>query len=279
LNSSVKKRRAFVIIHLFAPNRSLTEVSTESGESHFAEAARLRDQGLSLSAVARTLGVERKTVRRWLRAGHAPTWRHADRGSSILDPYRAYLEERWQAGCRNAAALWRDLRDRGFSGQYTVVRDWGTQRRRQDPPAEPRGASRKPTPVALSEIPTPRKAVRLLTGEVAKLDADQRCLVAALLERSPSLATAVDLIRRFIAMVKDKTPDALDGWLREAEASALASFAAGLRRDEDAVRAALSEPWSNGQVEGQVNRLKVIKRDMYGRAGFDLLRGRVLGHA
>lgn len=67
--------------------------------------------------------------------------------------------------------------------------------------------------------------------------------------------------------------------LREAEASALASFAAGLRRDEDAVRGALSESWSNGQVEGQVNRLKVTKRDMYGRAGFELLRGRVLGHA
>jgi len=70
------------------------------------------------------------------------------------------LEERWQAGCRNAAVRWRDLRDRGFPGQYTVVRDWGTQRRRQDPPAEPRGASRKPTPVALPETPTPRKAVR-----------------------------------------------------------------------------------------------------------------------
>jgi transposase len=61
--------------------------------------------------------------------------------------------------------------------------------------------------------------------------------------------------------------------------SALGTFAAGLRRDENAVRAALSEPWSNGQVEGQVNGLKVVKRAMYGRAGFDLLRARVLGHA
>lgn len=77
-------------------------------------------------------------------------------------------------------------------------------------------------------------------------------------------------------MVKDQVASALDGWLREAEASALASFAAGLRRDEDAVRAALTESWSSGQVEGQVNRLKVIKR--YGRAGFDLLRCRVLAH-
>jgi hypothetical protein len=63
-------------------------------------------------------------------------------------------------------------------------------------------------------------------------------------------------------MVKDQVADAFDGWLREAEASALAPFAAGLRRDEDAVRAALTEPWSNGQVEGQVNRLKVIKQKM-----------------
>jgi transposase len=80
-------------------------------------------------------------------------------------------------------------------------------------------------------------------------------------------------------MVKDQVASALDDWLLQAQASALASFATSLRRDEDAVRAALTEPWSNGQVEGQVNRLKVIKRDMYGRAGFDLLRCRVLAHA
>lgn len=95
-----------------APERRLSTserrslASQERRDARFAEAARLGDQGLSLSAVARTLGVERKTVRRWFRAGHAPTWRHADRGSSILAPHRAYLEERWQAGCRNAAALW-----------------------------------------------------------------------------------------------------------------------------------------------------------------------------
>ncbi len=248
-------------------------------DARYAEAVRLREQGMSIRAVGRTLGVERKTVGRWLRAGRAPTWRHYDRGTSILDPHRVYLEERWQAGCHNAAALWRELKDRGFSGQYTVVRNWGTQRRRQDPPVEAKRSTRKPLPVKPPEPPTPRKAVRLLTGDVAKLDDDQRRFVSALLERSPSLATAVDLIRRFATMVKDKTPDAFDGWLREAEASALASFAAGIRRDEDAVRAALSEPWSSGQVEGQVNRLKVIKREMYGRAGFDLLRGRVLGHA
>ena len=182
-------------------------------------------------------------------------------------------------GCNNAAALWRELRDRGFSGQYTVVRDWATQRRRQDPPAVPKKAVRNPALSRTSEPPTPRRAVRLLTSEPDKLSDDDRRFVTALLERSPTIATAVDLIRRFAAMVKDQVASTLDGWLQQAETSALASFAAGLRRDEDALRAALTEPWSNGQVEGQVNRLKVIKREMYGRAGFEVLRCRVLAHA
>jgi transposase len=153
------------------------------------------------------------------------------------------------------------------------------RRRRQDPPAEPKGAPRTPAPAKPAEPPTPRRAVRLLPAEPDHLSDDDRRFATALLEHSPIIAIAVDLIRRFAIMVKERVAGALDGWLREAEASALASFAAGLRRDEDAVRAALTEPWSNGQVEGQVNRLKVIKREMYGRAGFDLLRCRVLAHA
>lgn len=248
-------------------------------DARFAEVARLREQGWSQKAIARTLGIGRKMVRRWLRAGHAPTWRHADRGASTLDPYRAYLEERWQVGCHNAAALWRELKAKGFAGQGGVVRQWATQRRRQDPPAAPKATGNTPTSRKAAEPPTPRRAVRLLTGDREKHSDEERRFIAALLDRSPTIATAVALIGRFATMVKDQVAGALDGWLREAETSALASFAAGLRRDEDAVRAALSEPWSTGPVEGQVNRLKVIKREMYGRAGFDLLRARVLGHA
>jgi transposase len=256
-----------------------SRAAQERRDARFAEVARLRGQGLSLKAIARTLGMGRKTVRRWLRAGQAPTWRHADRGTSILDPYRAYLEERWQAGCHNAAALWRDLKAQGFAGQSGIVRAWATRRRQQNSPAAPANMAGQPAASKAAEPPTPRRAVRLLTGNPDTLNDGDRRFVAALLERSPAIATAVDLVSRFVTMVKDQVADAFDGWLREAEVSALAPFAAGLRRDEDAVRAALTEPWSNGQVEGQVNRLKVIKREMYGRAGFDLLRCRVLGHA
>jgi transposase len=256
-----------------------SRAAQERRDARFAEIARLREQGLSMVAIGRSIGAERRTVRRWLKAGRAPTWRHADRGSSILDPHRSYLEARWQAGCRNAAALWRELAAQGFAGQYTVVRDWATHRRRLDPPAEPKETARKPGPIRVPEPPTPRRAVRLLTGDPAKLSADDRRFVTVLLEHSPVIAAAVDLIERFVTMVKDRVAGAFDDWLREAEAGVLASFAAGIRHDEDAVRAALTEPWSNGQVEGQVNRLKVIKREMYGRAGFDLLRSRVLAHA
>jgi transposase len=110
----------------------------------------LRGQGLSLKAIARTLGLGRKTVRRWLRAGQAPTWRHA--GTSILDPYQADLEERWQSGCHNAAALWRDLKAQGFPGQPGIVRAWATRRWRQDP--------RWPTWLASRQHPRPPNRLR-----------------------------------------------------------------------------------------------------------------------
>ena len=115
---------------------------------------------------------------------------------------------------RRAYALWRELRGRGFPGQYSTVRAWGTRRRRQDPAAEPAGTSRTSRPVKAPEPPTPRRAARLLTGELAKLNDEDRRFVTALRERSAIIATAADLIGRFVTMVKDKTPAALDGWLR-----------------------------------------------------------------
>ena len=155
-------------------------------------AVRLREQGMTIRGVARTLGVGRKTVRRWLRAGHAPTWRHADRGRSILDPFRDYLEARWAAGCRNGTGLWREIRERGFTGQSGIVRHGPpagavrTRPRIRLPPAKPPKA----------QPPTPRQAARLLMSEPDKLSEDDRRFVTTLLELSPPIARAVDLARR-----------------------------------------------------------------------------------
>ncbi len=119
---------------------------------------------------------------------------------------------------------------------------------------------------------------RLLVRDPETLD-ESETVVLAHIRQDADIAALHDLARSYTRMVRDKQPDKLDGWLNACHASeitALTTFGEGLRRDYTAVRAALKEPWSSGQAEGQINRLKMLKRQMYGRAGFDLLRKRVL---
>jgi transposase len=244
-------------------------------EARFDEAVRLRAQGMTMRDIAQALGIGRRTVRRWLQAGHAPTWRHADRGRSSLDPFRDYLEARWAEGYRNGTGLWREIRERGFAGQSGIVRQWAARRRRQDPSAD----LTTPTNPPKAQPPTARKAARLLMAEPDKLDEGDRRFVTALLELSPPIARAVELSKAFSTMIRNGLADQLDGWISAAETGGFRGFARSLRQDHDAVHAALTLSWSTGPVEGQINRLKAIKRSMYGRAGFDLLRHRVLATA
>jgi len=256
-----------------AERRSLN--ARHQREARFEEAVRLREQGMTMCGIAQALGIGRRTVRRWLQAGHAPTWRHADRGRSSLDPFRDDLEARWAAGYRNGSGLWREIRDRGFAGQSGIVRQWAARRRRQDPSAD----LTTPTNPPKAQPPTARKAARLLMSEPDKLDEGDRRFVTALLELSPPIARAVELAKAFSTMIRNGLVDQLDGWISAAETGGFRGFARSLRQDHDAVHAALTLSWSTGPVEGQINRLKAIKRSMYGRAGFDLLRHRVLAAA
>jgi transposase len=244
-------------------------------DARFVEIVQLREQGMTIRGIAQALGLGRKTVRRWLRAGRAPTWQHADRGRSILDPFREYLEARWAAGYHNGAGLWRDIRERGFPGQSATVRQWAARRRREDPPADLPPLVKPPKVPA----PTARQAARLLMREPDKLDQAESRFVTTLLDLSPPIARAVDLSKTFSAMVKKGLADQLDDWIKAAEKGGFKGFAGSLRQDREAVHAALTMPWSTGPVEGQINRLKVIKRTMYGRASFELLRRRVLAAA
>ena len=101
--------------------------------------------------------------------------------------------------------------------------------------------------------------------------------VAAIQAGVPELVEARGLIDRFHAMIRTKADAELDGWTIDARRSLVASFARGIAKDEAAVRAAITAPWSNGQAEGQITRLKLIKRQMYGRARIDLLQARLIG--
>jgi len=238
------------------------------------EVMRLHQQGVPIRHIARDLALSRNTVRRWVR-GEQPEL-HRPRMHS-LDPWRVVLERRWAEGCRNGARLWRDLRDAGFKGGMRVVTEWANRQRLLEPERQFGSAPA----LAMEHSPRPaaypaRRVARMLTADLPSLAEPDRAYVERLLGLSPALAAARDLALRFGALVRARSVDALTPWLADAEDSELRGFAAGLRQDEQAVRAALTLPWSSGQVEGQVTRLKLVKRQGYGRAKLDLLRARLV---
>jgi len=238
------------------------------------EVMRLHQQGVPIRHIARDLALSRNTVRRWVR-GELPEL-HRPRTHS-LDPWREVLDQRWVEGCRNGARLWRDLRDAGFKGGMRVVTEWVSRQRlaalEQQPGPAPASAVQLPTRPAAYPA---RRVARMLAADLAVLAEPDRDHVEQLLALSPALAKVRDLAQRFGALVRTRSVDALTPWLADAEKGDLRGFAAGLRQDEQAVRAALLLPWSSGQVEGQVSRLKLVKRQGYGRAGLDLLRARLI---
>lgn len=222
----------------------------------------LAAEGVGIKAIVRRTGCSRPVVRRILRGEHEDVFRIRQ---SSLEPWLVRLDAEWTGGCRNGAELWRRLRAAGFRGGLRVVTEWATRRRR----VEVVGGGRP------RKCPSARAIARLMTLRRDHLTRDE-ALTAALVETGvPRLAEAARLVDDFQKMIRNRTPDLLDTWLKQAEQGLLSSFARGLQADRKAIVAAMDEPWSNGQTEGQINRLKTLKRQMYGRAKLDLLRARM----
>lgn len=236
--------------------------------ARYQQAAQLRTAGASISRIAAVVGTERKTIRGWLRAGGAPSWRKPPR-ASILTPHHGYLEERWAGGCHNAALLWRELVTRGFRGRSGVVRKWAEDRRART------ACRAHPIPVH-EACPSGRHLARLLLADTGATSNADQSFVAHLLEQIPRLADAVVVAKRLHGLLRKTSSDSLLEILDAAADTPLKELASSLRRDRLAIQAALDLPWTTSPVEGQVNRLKMLKRTMYGRAGFQLLRERVL---
>jgi transposase len=238
----------------------------------FHEVKRLAAEGHSQRAIARQLHLHRATVARYRVADELPR-RVVPQNTSPVLPYWNYVQQRWHEGQQNARQLWHELQAQGFSGGYASV-NRAVKRLR------PRGKRRRGTATQQPSITlSPRHAAWLLVETPENLNQTQILLLEALHQFCPETAVAYSLAQRFVTMIHERQPEELDEWLRDAETCSLAAirhFAIRLRQDYPAVRASLSFEWSNGQVEGQVNRLKTIKRQMYGRANFDLLRLRVL---
>jgi transposase len=231
----------------------------------------LHEQGVGVHRIARTLGIGRNTVRRFLRAEGFPERQPRRPGRTLLTRYEPYLRERWDAGCRNIAVLWREVRAQGYVGGYSGFYAHLVRWRDQDG-----SLGRSPSSTRRFSV---RQATWLLLRDPEKLDPVERAYLEALGRRCPEADCARGLARSFVTLVRDRDQTALAPWVEQAERSdlpELRGFAAGLRRDWAAVTAGLELTWSNGQTEGQVNKLKLLKRQMYGRAGFDLLRRRLL---
>lgn len=235
----------------------------------YAEIHRLRTQGLTPSAIAPTVGMDKRTVQRWLAAGGEPDHRRPPVHSTVIDPFRDYLVQRWQDGCQVGEQLWKDIRARGFTGSRVTVARWAAAYRTAPcPQLKPATNGRKP--------PSRRRCAWLLSKDRERLDQGEQLYIDRLFEVAPELAIVNDLACRFVTILKGKDIAALDRWLDEARRSDLTSFASGLDRDIEAVRAAVTQPWTTSPVEGQINRVKMIKRQMYGRASYTLLKQRAL---
>jgi len=231
----------------------------------------LKRQGFSIIEIKKHLGWSYSQVAGFYRADEYPAIRRG-KGRSRLDEFDAYLRERWASGCHSARQLYEELRDKGYNGSDVTVRRhvqlWRGKDVKTLPPASRRIA-----------VPAPRPCVWLLLKEEMKLTGEERQVRQAVLDASPVIRQGLKLVEPFREAINGRSETKLEAWLDAAAKSQLPefeNFVTVLRRDEAAVWAAASSDWSNGQTEGQVNRLKMLKRQMYGRANFDLLRARVL---
>jgi transposase len=222
----------------------------------------LHRAGVGIKEIVRRTGHSRGMVRRVLRGQRSEVFRARE---SSLDAHLPWLDARWDAGDRNGAALWRELRARGFRGSLRVVAEWATRRRRAD----------TVNVEGLKRVPSARTIARLMTTARDDLSRAQTLTVAAIETAVPALVQARDIVEAFHTLIRRKKEESLEGWLVEAAKSLLAPFARGLARDHLAVRAAIATAWSNAQAEGQITKLKLVKRQMYGRGKLDLLQARV----
>ncbi len=241
----------------------------EQTRARHAEIHALLARGLSLTTISHTLGLDRKTVRRYAQAaspdeliGANPTGR-----TSTLKPYKPYLRQRWEEGCTSTNQLLEEIRDRGFHGSIRTLRRYT---------AELRATLTKPEP---PPAPKARDVVGWIVRNPDNLTDDDRAGLEDACGRCAELAATRDLVASFAKMLCHLGGAKLEEWVCKAEngpVRELRAFATGLRKDWHAVTAGLTLPYNSGGVEGNVTRIKAIKRQMYGRAKPDLLRLRIL---
>ncbi|MES2462183.1 MAG: ISL3 family transposase [Armatimonadota bacterium] len=257
-------------------------------EAVYHQVKELRAQGGSLGFIAEQTGISTRTVQRFLATAQFPERARRRSQRCLTDAYQSYLRERLLSGYTNVAQLYREIKAEGYSGTYSSVYAFASHitggsriprsvvRGKTGPQVRSAGTGKR-------EVPPSRDVAWWLQGHLTtgKLEVteQQQAFLQAVFEQAPVLKEASELAKGFVSLLKQHAVDDLTGWLESAIQSGcneIRSFAQGINQDLAAVRKAVSLSWSNGQTEGQVNRLKMVKRQMFGRAKFDLLRARVM---
>jgi transposase len=266
--SDRRRSAAQLRVALTTPDATADRLAVRTRRRH-AEVHHLLERGLTVSAIARQLQLERKTVRRFVRAASPADLLMRDGPRQrALDAYRPYLARRWREGQHVAKVLFDEIRALGYRGSVRSTARYVTRWRRAEPP-----------PPMYASLPGPRTLAWMLLRRPSELDEAEHLLLQRLAQRSPELTKTRHLVQQFMRMVRERRGRYLETWVESVHANGppeLRGFSRNLGRDWDAVHAGLTKRWSSGSVEGHVNKLKVIKRQMYGRARFDLLRKRVL---
>jgi len=231
-------------------------------------------QGKGIKPIMRELGLAKETVRRFVRARSVEELLATPRAGrpSILDAFTPYLHQRWNDGCTSASQLFREIREQGYVGSLGTVIAYVR-------PFRATAAAAGAAPPATPAPPKVRHLTAWLLRHPDTLDADEQVKLKEVLARCQHLEALAGHVTGFAELLTGLHGDRLDAWIDQVERDQLPhlrSFTAGLKRDHTAVVNGLTLPYSSGAVEGTVNRIKMLKRQMYGRATFDLLRKRIL---
>jgi len=254
------------------PQPTQSQLRRQRRLERYEQVIALHRSGHSQAAISRALGMGRKTIRRWLRRGEFPERKPPHRRPPKVNEFGDYLRQRWHEGCHNASRLYQEIRQKGYPGKRAMVARFVAGWRKTGKAVPPKAPQRI----------SPKHASILVTRPAEKMTDQQQQLFDRIMCQCPEVFDLRRIALSFRTALAGDDSTVLRQWIEQTKRSEfgpLVRFAYGLQKDIGAVAAAVDTPWSSGQVEGQINRLKMIKRQMYGRAGFELLRARVLPYS